>query len=321
MTQRENFLRTINFDNPEWMPFGPDVLEVVFPTDVVKERPSFAEGTGYDWFGVYWQLMLDENPAANGFSYVPGRELLQDISDWKNVIKFPDISNLNWDKADEIGNAFDKKNKFSVLMWESGPWERIISFMGHENALLTPYLDPDALKELMQAITDYKIELVEPMVKHFKPDMICLLEDLSHHRSPFFSKDMYKEFIQPYSMQIAKAIKDSGVYFMYHSCGNVVPLMEEILKMEPAMMLLGMAQSNDQVMLNRIIGQKSCIWGGPNSDIMALDSSTDEDIANEIYRCVDTFKDNRNLVFDPGFIRPERVAFSRDVFYEYTKGM
>ena len=320
MTERENFLRTLNFDNPEWMPHGMYSMEMIMPNNVLLERPNITEGRGLDGFGVCWHLINDpENPVVNGFSYVPGMELLDDITQWREKVKLPDTSKFDWSLADQAAAQLDRENKVSLLFWESGPFERIVSFMGFEEALIAMMTEPEAFHELMDYLTDYKISLLPKIKEHYNPDMICILEDVAHHRAPFMSNDTYREMIFPHEKRLADAIRAQGIMYVYHSCGNITPILKEIIKLEPKAVLGGFAQSNDQILMEELYGNRTCFIGPINTNIMSDPNSTPEQVIGEVRRLIDTFKPYKNVIFDPAGCQPAFYKIATDEYHSYAK--
>ena len=72
-----------------------------------------------------------------------------------------------------------------MIFWESGPWERFHALCGFEESLVALYEEPEAVHELMQAITDFKIAMVAKIKEYYNPDIICVLDDFGHQKGPF----------------------------------------------------------------------------------------------------------------------------------------
>ncbi|WP_286946028.1 hypothetical protein [Acetobacterium sp. UBA5834] len=157
MNERENALHLIMHDEKaQWIPSFAVCLEMVIPTDVIRERPAMDEGNGYDYFECWWEF----DPMIMGASPLPGRQPCNDITKWKKQVSFPNPENLDWIRAEEQAAQFDRENKHSMIFWESCPWERLHALIGFQEALEALYEEPEAFKELMQAITDFKVAMV-----------------------------------------------------------------------------------------------------------------------------------------------------------------
>ena len=85
-----------------------------------QERPvneDGSEGTGYDWFGTYWQF-VPEQPAS---IVLHDKKVVSDITKWREQLKFPDLSSVDWEKeAQKDTGHWDRENKLSLVMFING---------------------------------------------------------------------------------------------------------------------------------------------------------------------------------------------------------
>ena len=88
MTARENILRAYRHERPEWVPNGFTEIDIC---DSFGER-YFGEGTGKDWFGVSWTYI----PEMFSQTETPGQEVLEDLEDWQEKVKLPDLDAYDW---------------------------------------------------------------------------------------------------------------------------------------------------------------------------------------------------------------------------------
>lgn len=218
MNERENALRVITRSGePEWVPNGLDCYDLCIPTDVVRERPTFAEGSGYDWFGCYW----DFDPKTLGYAPVPGKHPVKDITKWRDYVHFPDIESIDWENAVKptISN-WNRDEKLSNIFWESGPWERVHALIGFQEALEGLYEEPEAMHELLGAITDYKVALVDRIAEYYKPDIISIFDDFAHQKSLLMSPQLFRQFILPCEKRIGDAIKKHNIIYSTTHAGK-----------------------------------------------------------------------------------------------------
>ena len=79
LTRKENYLKAIFNQNPEWVPYNAEAVITVLPP--VCERPALP---GKDIFGCEW-LLAEE---AEGGTYPANRDfVIQDITEWKSQLK------------------------------------------------------------------------------------------------------------------------------------------------------------------------------------------------------------------------------------------
>lgn len=143
MTARENMLRAYHHEQPKWVPNGFTDIDI---WDSFGER-YFGEGSGDDWFGVNWTY----TPELNSQTGTPGQEVIEDLEDWQEKIQFPDLDSYDWKTiAAEATATWDRENKVSLCMLLNGPFERMMSLMGFENAACAFFETPDEVHELLK---------------------------------------------------------------------------------------------------------------------------------------------------------------------------
>lgn len=314
MTERENALHTIYHDGKaEWIPAGCDCMEMIILTNVLRECPPYLlgmEGSGYDYWGCWWEFEAD----IMGGSPLPGRQPCKDITKWREQVKFPDINAIDWSGAELFTSRLDRENKLSMLFWESGPFERLHALVGFENALIAMHEEPEAFKELMQAITDFRISLLPLIKEHYNPDIIINLDDFGYQRSAFMSRELFRELILPYEKQFGDAIKANGMIYCHHSCGKIDGLMDEIVEMGPQMILGLFAPYNDQETVVKKYGDRLVFIGATNAQLVDMPDTTEEQLRAEARRYKKMFAPTQSMIFDPGTMNPVKAGPMNEEF-------
>jgi len=147
MKARENTLRAILRDAPEWVPNGLE--NVVMVSSPVVERPK---GEGYDDFGVHWSL---EEEAEGGTYPTLGRHPIADLEDWCERLTVPDIDALDWDGVRAAVAEVDREEFLVRGFVEMGLFERSYLLLGMEGALIGYIEEPELMEELLGAGADY----------------------------------------------------------------------------------------------------------------------------------------------------------------------
>lgn len=226
ISAKENALRLYHHEIPEYLPImGQGIINNV-PVTGYKERGVARGETGRDWFGVLW-IWPEEEPAS-----FPGNEiLLDDICDWKDVVKFPDLDAFDWEKAareDRI-DTFDRENNLLYQMIHNGLFERLHTLMGFEEALCSLLTDPDEVSEFFDAMVEYKCKMIDYIAEYYKPDIICYHDDWGTQRGLFFSPNTWRDLIKEPTKRIVDHIHSKGILCELHTCGKVVDLIPEIV--------------------------------------------------------------------------------------------
>lgn len=230
VTPRENFLMALNGEEPYWLPNYFDIetlMPACYPDAVARgfvmggEAPEYMDDNkkgGKDAFGVEWQYV----PIAGGSMEKPGQPLLEDLNDWKEFVKLPDVESWDWKGSIEKNAEIIKKKDHLREMWIfTGFFERIISFMEFENAAVAMIDEDqeDALHELLDAC----VEVYKKIAKHYKEDFDCdvlyVHDDWGSQKAPFFSNEACMEKIVPHIRELSDYCHSIGMKYEMHSCG------------------------------------------------------------------------------------------------------
>lgn len=236
ITPRENFIRFFNNEEVEWAPsnrdmlrFDPDIIPDNVARGMVSESRKYTaeEYGGSDMFGVPWVYV----PAERGSIEPPGYTMLDDINDWKEVVKFPDPDFFDWEGCAGRNQEYLKTDKLISSTIYTGFFERLISFLGFEEAAIAMIDDEseDAVMELFDRLSDLYIDLIGRMHKYFGTEHIYLHDDWGSQKSTFFSVDRHKELIVPYVTKVVSAAHAMGVYVEMHSCGCIGTLIPNLI--------------------------------------------------------------------------------------------
>ena len=191
---------------------------------VLLDKPVALEDFGgKDMFGIEWVFV----PQVGGSMVKPGNPTLEDASEWKKVIKMPDIDAWDWEGSHAQCKPYlDANEGKSVTLWFlNGMWfERLISFMDFEGAAMA-LLDEDQIdgvKEIAHEITDLYLHMMDKFAEHF-PEIkgISVHDDWGSQGAPFFSEQIAREVYLPEMKRFTEAVHAHGWMCDLHSCGHV----------------------------------------------------------------------------------------------------
>ena len=217
VTPRMNFSAMLDEKHPYWM---PDIREAIaLHPELYNDnlgRGSRKDIT--DAFGVKWKY----EPVAGGSISVAGSPLLEDVNEWREKIRIPDIDAWDWESA-VMENPVDPVFP-CYISFVNGFWfERLISFMDFVPAAmaLIDEEQTDALKELFNATTDLGIRLVDKICEYWPQiGLIEIHDDWGAQKAPFFSMETAYELFVPCMKRITDHIHSKGRHTMLHSCGH-----------------------------------------------------------------------------------------------------
>lgn len=315
MNRKENALIALKGGVPESVPCWFNDYELMFVSPM-GERPPLGESEGYDGYGVH----LTASAAAGGaFTPTPSvPPVLTDIVQWREQVHFPDYDSVDWESAykkDEAVFQWDRENKVQDMFCANGLFERMHYLMGFEDALCALYEEPEAAEELIKAIADTKIKLIRHTLKIYKPDVFTFLDDYAHQNGLFMSTDMFREFFKPHLKRIRDAVKEEGVLFKIHCCGNMEKLTKEYIDIgvdaiDPVQPM------NDVLAMKKLLAGRIGIVGGLDvQNVIDRDGATGDEARAEVRRCIDTYAPGGGYTLycasvkgrDPEAVKPDGV--------------
>ncbi|MCL2632472.1 MAG: veratrol--corrinoid protein metyltransferase [Coriobacteriia bacterium] len=274
LSKRENFLRLINKEVPEYIP--------TFNLFWGSARPPFMRGTsnpdgsGTDLFGV--ERVIDSggiNPAmpkTHDF-------ILDDITKWRDVIKIPDFSHIDqsaWmDMAKQSIRNHDPENPYGGGT-STGFFQPLVAFMGFTEGLIACHEEPEEVKALMEYLCDFSVDNAKKLVQYYKPEYGSMGDDIAHERNPFLSLSMFQELIAPYWRRYYEVFVDAGLPVGHHNCGHFEEYLDDLVDMgvsfwDPVQ------SSNDEDAIKAKYGNNLALCAGP--EMRFWDENTTEEQA------------------------------------------
>lgn len=274
MTKKENYLKAIFNQNPEWVPYDSEAVVTVLPP--VCERPAFA---GKDIFGCEW--LLEEE--AEGGTYPANRNfVITDISDWKSQLKRPDVFLCDWSEARQKAAGIDREQYLVGGFIEMGIFERLYLLLGIEESLVAFYTNEEEMYDLASAIADYKIEFLNKYHKEVGIDILWYGDDWGTQANLFISPEKWRKIIKPHTKRIYDCAKSLGIIINQHSCGRIESILGDVVEMG-ANVWNPCQPCNDLAALKKIYGDKICFCGGIDSQfVLDNPASTVDDVIEEV---------------------------------------
>lgn len=227
---------------------------------------------GKDMFGIEW-VYVD---VAGGSMVQPGTPFLSDANEWEEKVVWPDIDSWDWEGSSKE-NAKHLSNDNFVAPWiMNGFFERLISFMDFEGAAMAMIDEDqqDAVKALMEKLTDLYIKVVDKFIEHYDIDGFCVHDDWGSQKAPFFSPTLCKELIVPAMRRLTDYIHSKGLFADFHCCGHVELQVPNMI--EAGWDSWGGMPMNDSHMLYEKYGDKIIIGVIPDQFDPATTSEEDQ---------------------------------------------
>ena len=254
ITEKENFMLYMTGQHPHWVPrydMGPNPYSK-YPSAISMASPSFLRGNrtpegGFDIFGVEYVVSAETSGAAIP---KPNDFILDDITKWRDIIKVPDISNIDWETmAKKDMASINRETTAVTLSIHVGYFQTLMAFMGFSEGLCAMFEEPDEVMELYSYLSDFYVKVIDKAMQYYKPDIFGLTDDTATARDPFVSLDMFKTMLMPFYREQTKAAVNAGIPVMVHNCGRCEDHIEDWFE-------LGITAWNPAQMMNDLDGIK-----------------------------------------------------------------
>jgi uroporphyrinogen decarboxylase len=256
-----------------------------------------------DYYGVVWNKTADRTlgvvaetlintPSLSGFCFRPADDLPVYSSILVNNKKYPDA--------------------FHMLSVGFSLFERAWSLTGMEELLVWMVTEPAFVHELLDKITSWNIEVINNAADLGGIDCVHLGDDWGSQHGPLVSPGMWREFIKPRFKKTCAAIKARGLSVSLHCCGNVEPLMTDIVECGVDVFDPFQPEAMDIWGLYSRWTGRIAFWGGLSVQNL-MPHGTPEDVLAEGRRLLAAMGQKGGFILSPshsitGDIPPENIA-------------
>jgi len=289
LTEKQNYLKMLRGEQPEWVPkftFGPmpgsttPVATHMFEPPLINQHRI--NGGGKDIWGVNYVPTYE-----TGFALLPepNNFILDDITKWRDIIKAPSLEGIDWEtmvRKNVEDSGIDREQTALAMNLHFGYFQHLMSFMGFSEGMMAMYEEPDEVKALLNYICDFYMEVAKNTIDLYKPDILVMMDDTAAWGAPFISPEMYREFLVPCHDRWAKMGRERGLCMTMHNCGKCESVIDEFIKMgvngwDPAQ------TCNDLAGIKAKYGNKIAIMGGwDGRGRLLAEDVTDEEIRESV---------------------------------------
>ena len=308
LTDRENWLRAIEFRGPQWIPvivsinpatrlrYGEalrPVLErhsalVGVPESIMPDPHAlpgrYRAGSDFvDEWGCRWANLVD------GLEGQVVEHPLEDWAAWKDY-RLPDplSPETGWPADWEATvRGIQQAKEAGHLTWGGADrfFERLIFLRGFENLMIDLAEGSPYLVELIDALVEYNLARVRKWVEA-GVDIIHFGDDFGLQDRPMVSPDTFRRWFKPAYEKMMQPAREAGIHVLLHSDGYTLPLL-------PIFMEMGADVVNPQDLVNgldniaAVCKGKVCVLLDVDRQSV-LPFGTPEQVREHIRRCVET---------------------------------
>ncbi len=270
MSERENFLRVLEFKNPHWIPvsvhlawplwhkYREELEEIVlhYPKifkDYEKGNTDFDGDPGprcrqreyfRDNWGCLWYTLQDG---------IEGQVVEHPLADWEDLdsykpldpaIKSP-LGERDWEK---IKKDVEEQKKKGLLTCGDGErlFDRLYYLRGFENLMIDIATDDPHLPKLIEMITNYEMKLVNKWLE-IGVDAIAFHTDIGTQNALMISPVKFRRYIKPMFKKIFTTCRKAETHVLLSSDGRLLEIVDDLIE-------CGVSRHDPQLRANTLKG-------------------------------------------------------------------
>jgi len=99
---------------------------------------------------------------------------------------------------DENAPKMRSQQDHPVTLHVHGPFAFLREFLGVENSMILPYIEPDMIRRMLQDHLETSMASAAPVIEACKPDMSFVWEDCCGSTGPFMAPNIFEEIMAPW---------------------------------------------------------------------------------------------------------------------------
>ena len=182
---------------------------------------------------------------------------------------------------------------------QPGCWQDAACLIGIEGLIMATYDDPTWVHELLGILRRRKLGFIGSLTDA-RYDLLEL--GGGDASTTVISPRIFEKFVAPYDAALIAAAHEVGQRIVYHTCGGMMPILEQIADMGPDAMETftppDMGGDADLAEAKRRIGDKVCMIGGFDQ-FHFFTGCTPEQTRAEVRRCFEAAGSGGGYILSP----------------------
>lgn len=178
--------------------------------------------------------------------------------------------------------------------------------VGTETMLIAMIEEPEWVEDMFDTYLDRSIQHFNMIWDAgYRFDSIFWYDDMGYKNTPFFSNEMYRSLLQKYHKKAVAWAHDHGIYARLHSCGDIMPLLPDIMDTGiDALNPIEIKAGIDVFKIKQDYGDRLVLHGGINAVLW----DDKEAIVEAIRQAVPVLKENGGYIFASDHSIPNSVS-------------
>lgn len=309
-----NWVSAFAFDSTKGEYFDPIHTQFDMPQArrVVSDnwRYKTTEMEGYDYNTNKFSIITPEKELSvilqsNEHTTQLMNHLIKEKSDIDIIAKYLTHPICDVDAINKAASEYGERGliRGHVICFDGfgqpGCWQDLSCLVGIEKLIMATFEDPEWVHTCLKVLQDRKITYIKSL-EGANYDIIEL--GGGDASTTVISPDIFETFVASYDKPLIDLAHEVGQKIVYHTCGGMMPILENIVDMNPDAMEtftpIGMGGDARLAEANKRIGDKVCMIGGFDQ-FHYFTGCTETQTRKEVRRCFEEAGEGGGYILCP----------------------
>jgi uroporphyrinogen decarboxylase len=182
---------------------------------------------------------------------------------------------------------------------QPGCWQDACCMFGSQKMIVETFMDPEWIHTFLEILQERKRIFIESL-KGAKYDILEL--GGGDASTTVISPEIFIDFVAPYDAPLISAAHDAGQRIVYHTCGGMMPILEDLAAMKPDAMETfsppAMGGDTRLAEAKKRIGDQVCMIGGFDQ-FHFFTGCSEYETRREVRRCFEEAGGNGGFILSP----------------------
>jgi uroporphyrinogen decarboxylase len=252
MTERENWLRAVEYRRPEWIPSTVSLAQLVWHVHreklekLVLRHPRLFKGyrrgdVDFDEFPVVYREgeYFRDNWGCLWYNTIGGLEgqvVEHPLADWRALEHYrpPDPRTHAQREPRDWGSIraeIGERRRQGLLTWGNGErlFDRLYFLRGFEALMIDIATDDPHLPLLLEMLLEYETKLVRMWLDQ-GVDVVGFHMDIGAQNALMISPEKFRKYIKPLYRELFTMCRSAGAHVYLSSDGNLLSIVDDLIE-------------------------------------------------------------------------------------------
>jgi len=292
----------------------------VGPPDMTGAPGVTAEGK--DFWGIIRKPVRNAFGTYYEFDFHP----LAHVTTVREVLDYswPSLDWFDFSHLSEQIDAWNRTGRYCITYLAGSVFETSWYMRGMSRFLMDLVECPDIAEAICQQVTAFYKQRTLRAIEQSrgKIDLILSGSDVGTQRGMMLSPDLWRRHIKSYTAELITPFKEMGLITMYHSCGSIVPVIEDFIDMGLDILdpIQPTARGMDPASLAEQFGDRLTFHGGIDEQHL-LPHGTPDQVRREVARTMEILgRDGGYIVAPAHNLQPDTPPENIMALYHTAQG-